>query len=156
MQYDRLRTYMQTACHTQLQTREIVHLLESFIEEEKNGEHIVSEAGEDAVQELTSVLLEKGSELLKQKRYLEAASTGFAILVVLEPELCNVYDEGCTYQCIMKDAFNFLETLATQKYSLETATTLLCIAIQFFEARREDDRYYDREWKTLIFAIQKN
>ena len=120
---------------------------------QKDEEDIVSEAGEDTVQRITDALLQRGNELLKQERHMEAAGTAFAILVAVEPQLCYVYDEGITYQSIVEGAFDFLGKIGQQAYSLETAMALVCIAIHFFEGREEDDRYYDDEWKAAIVAL---
>ena len=39
--------------HNPPQTAEMIHLLESFIEEEKNGDDMISKAGEDGVERIT-------------------------------------------------------------------------------------------------------
>ena len=79
-------------------TAEIVAFLQAFIAEEKNGNNIISEQGEDAVEKIANAFLERGSELVKAKAYLDAAAIAFAIILAIEPELCFVYDEGWTYQ----------------------------------------------------------
>ena len=56
-------------------TAEMVAFLQAFIAEEKNGKHIISEEGENAVEKIANAFLERGSELIQTKAYLDAAGT---------------------------------------------------------------------------------
>jgi hypothetical protein len=92
--WDHSLRYRLIARFVPLQTAEMIHLLQSSIQEENDGDHTISEVGEETVQDIAFSLFERGRELMKLDRRLEAASTAFAILMAVEPELCNVYDEG--------------------------------------------------------------
>jgi hypothetical protein len=142
--------YKLTARYVALQTSEIIHLLQSFIYEEKDGDQIITEHGEDEVASITDALIERAEILFISELYIEAASILFAIVKGIEPELCNVYDEGYTYQTILDDSFHFLRKIALREYNIEARTVIISMARQFFDSIEEEDRYYDKEWIELI------
>ena len=148
--HDRAIRYQLLARYIPLNLDKMLHLLQSFIQEQKQGEDTIPEAGENELQRLTDALTERGKELLDAGEFLEAADTGFAILLAMEPELPNVYDEGISYQAIVDETFGFLRTIAKEKYGPETKALLQARTATLYSERKEADRYYDDEWLGLI------
>lgn len=136
-------------------TEEIVAFLQAFIAEEKNGDNIISEDGEVAVEKIATAFLERGSELIHTGAYLDAAGIAFAIILAIEPELCFVYDEGWTYQMVIADAFDFLTQISKQNINPDISDSLVQIATGFYNGRLKEDRYNDHKWEEAI-SIFKN
>jgi hypothetical protein len=155
LKHDRGFRYEMIARYIPLDLDKILHLLGSFIEEQKLGEVVISQTGEDEVQRITDALTDRGKELFVAGKYAEAFNTGFAILLAIEPELPNVYDEGITYQGIIDETFGFLAGMAMGKYSPEIAALLKAKALLLFTGLNENDRYYDDEWLDLIGQFDK-
>ena len=135
-------------------TAEIVALLQAFIAEEKNGNNIISEEGENAVEKIANAFLKRGSELVQARAYLDAAGITFAIILAIEPELCLVYDEGWTYQMVIANAFDFLTQISNQHISTDTFDSLLQMANGFYNGRRQEDRYFDHKWEDAILIFK--
>lgn len=135
-------------------TAEIVSFLQAFIAEEKNGNSIISEEGENAVEKIAYAFLERGNELVQARAYIEAAAIAFAIILAIEPELCHVYDEGWTYQMVIANAFDFLIQIITQHISLDIFDSLLQLANGYYNGRRAEDRYFDDKWKEVILILK--
>lgn len=152
---DRSISYQMVARFVPMQREEMVNLLQAYISEEKNGDSTISEDGENAVQKVTIAFHEKAGELIKTGSFLEAAEIAFAILLVVEPELCNVYDEGWTYQMLVSDAFQLLEQIGGLPLNPKIFETLSQRANQIYESRQEQDRYCDHQWEQLISHFKK-
>jgi hypothetical protein len=135
-------------------TAEVLAFLQAFIAEEKNGDDIIGEDGEVAVERIATAFLERGSELIHTGAYLDAAGIAFAIILAIEPELCFVYDEGWTYQMVIADAFDFLTQISNQHISSDIFDSLLQIANGFYNGRREEDRYFDHKWEDAILIFK--
>ncbi|AEW00901.1 hypothetical protein A4D02_13155 [Niastella koreensis] len=68
IQRDRSILYEMTARFVPMgTTAEIVAFLQAFIAEEKDGNNIISEEGENAVEKIANAFLERGSKLLFNK-----------------------------------------------------------------------------------------
>ncbi len=152
---DRSISYQMVARFVPMQREEMINLLKAYISEEKNGDSTISEEGENAIQRVTMALNEKAGELIKARSFLEAAEIAFAILFVIEPELCNVYDEGWTYQMVVSDAFQLLEQIGGFPMNSTIFETLRQRAIQIYESRQKQDCYCDHQWEPLISKLKK-
>jgi hypothetical protein len=135
-------------------TTEMLTFLKAFIAEEKNGEDIISEDGENAVEKITMAFLERGKDLINTGNCNIAAEIAFAIILAIEPELCLVYDEGWTYQMIIIDTFGFLNQIGNQQLSDNVFDSLFKIASQHFNSIPEKDRYYDDKWEEIISTFR--
>jgi hypothetical protein len=152
---ERSVSYQIVARFVPMQREEMVNLLQAKISEEKNGESIISEDGEDAVQKITIAFHEKAGELIKTGAFLEAAEIAFVIVIVVEPELCNVYDEGWTYQMIVADAFQLLEKIGGSPLNPDISETLSQKTTQIYNSRPEQGRYCDSLWEKSISLFKK-
>lgn len=135
-------------------TNEMVAFLQAFIAEEKKGNKIISEEGENAVEKIANAFLKRGSELVQTKAYLDAAAIAFAIILAIEPELCFVYDEGWTYQMVIAEAFDFLTQISNQPVGPDIFHSLLQMATGFYNGRRAEDRYFDHKWDEVILIFK--
>ncbi|SHM74460.1 hypothetical protein SAMN05216311_103128 [Chitinophaga sp. CF418] len=135
-------------------TAEMLTFLQAFIAEEKNGEDIITEDGENAVEKITMAFLERGKELINIGNCIIAAEIAFAIILAIEPELCLVYDEGWTYQMIIIDTFGFLNQIGNQQLSDNVFDSLSKTASQHFNSIPEEDRYYDDKWEEIISTFR--
>ena len=154
IQRDRTILYEMIARFVPMGTAEIVAFLQAFIAEEKNGNNIISEEGENAVEKIANAFLKRGSELVQARAYLDAAGITFAITLAIEPELCLVYDEGWTYQMVIANAFDFLTQISNQHISTDTFDSLLQMANGFYNGRRQEDRYFDHKWEDAILIFK--
>jgi hypothetical protein len=115
LQHDQGIRYELIAKYIPLPFREMMLLLKSFVQIQKAGEDYISEPGENEVQRLTDALIERGRTLLIEHKFVEATDIGFAILLVIEPEMSNVHDEGITYQVIIEETFHYLSGIIEWK-----------------------------------------
>ena len=153
---ERSVSYQMVARFVPMQREEMINLLQAKISEEKNGESIINEDGGNAVQKTTIAFHEKAEELLKTGSFLEAAEIAFVIVIVVEPELCNVYDEGWTYQMIVSDAFQLLEKIGGLSFNPDISEALSQKTTQLYNSRPEQDRYCDDQWEQLVPLFKKN
>lgn len=135
-------------------TNEMVAFLQAFIAEEKKGDDIISEEGENAVEKIAYAFLERGNELVQAGAYIEAAAIAFAIILAIEPELCKVYDEGWTYQMVIANTFDFLTQVINQHSSLDIFDSLLQLANGYYIGRQKEDRYVDDKWEEVILILK--
>jgi hypothetical protein len=155
IQRDRSILYEMVARFVPMETTaEMLTFLLAFIAEEKNGEDIISEDGEVAVEKMTTAFLKRGKELIDTGNYLHAARIALAIILAIEPELCFVYDGGWTYQMIITEAFDFLSQISKQQLSPHVFDSLRQTATELFNSRREEDRYCDDKWKEVILSFK--
>lgn len=155
IQRERPILYEMTARFVQMgTTNEMVAFLQAFIAEEKKGDSIISEEGENAVEKIAYAFLKRGSELVQARAYLEAAAIAFAIILAVEPELCQVYDEGWTYQMVIANAFDFLTQIINQQTSQDIFDALLQLANGYYNGRRKEDRYFDDKWEEVILILK--
>ncbi|SFW48693.1 hypothetical protein [Chitinophaga sancti] len=155
IQRDRSIAYEMIARFVPMETTaEILTFLKAFIAEEKKGDDYISDDGQDAVEKIARSLLERGRESINAKNYLTAAETAFAIILAIEPELCMVLDEGWTYQMILIESFEYLDQIGKLPLSPDVFDLLLQQTIKHFKSIRDEDRYVDDKWKTLMLTFK--
>jgi hypothetical protein len=147
---DETLLYKMVARFVPLDYLETIALLQGFIQNEKNGEHIIAEDGEDEVEKVTEALLSRAASCSADGNTDEAVDIAFAILKVIEPAMENVYDEGYTFQCIMEEAFDFITTMINKQSSVKKQQHLRDRLLQQHEARTDADRYCDHMWDEAL------
>ena len=138
-----------------LSFNEMMLLLKSFIQIQKDGRGYISEPSENEVRRITDALIERGRTLMSANECVGAAEIGFAILLIIEAEMSNVYDEGITCQAIIEETFQYLSDVIESK-NLESEAKALIFekGIGHYESRMENDRFYDDEWQELIDKLK--
>ncbi|MEP7374570.1 MAG: hypothetical protein ABI675_14345 [Chitinophagaceae bacterium] len=139
-----------------LSKKEMEVMLHSVIDAEADGDDIISADAEMAVEKITAALMENAAELIQKGETIQAAMIGSVIITVIESRMERVYDEGWTFQCIVKDAFELLKRISEQSYSADIAGKLIATCFQVFESRDEDIKYYDDEWQEVMNALKNN
>ena len=116
---------------------------------------MISEAGEDNIQRLTDALTDHGKEVLAMGKYTEAFEIGLAVLLVIEPELHLVSDEGATFQAIMDETINYLTSIAREGHLEGSLSLLRDLAVSHYSDRKESDSLYENDWLDLIELLGK-
>jgi hypothetical protein len=147
---DETLLYKMVARFVPLGYLETIALVQGFIQNEKNGEHIITEDSEDEVERITEALLSRAATCSTDGKIDEAVDIAFAILKVIEPAMENVYDEGYTFQCIMEEAFDFITTMINKQSSVKKQQHLRDRLLQQHEARTDAERYCDHMWDEAL------
>lgn len=130
-------------------------LISGFILAEKDGEDTISEDGENEVEQLTNVLLVRASNFKEVHEFISAAELAFAVILAVEPEIPNVYDEGWTYQTILNDAFEFLTNMAEEIENVKVIEKLYEMTLDHFENRDADDSHWEHKFEELLETLNK-
>jgi hypothetical protein len=152
---DEALLYKMVARFVPLDYLETIALLQGFIQNEKNGEHTITEDSEDEVEKITEALLSRAAGCSADGKIDEAVDIAFAILKVIEPAMENVYDEGFTFQCILEEAFDFITTMIDEQSSVKQQQHLRDRLLQQHEARTDAERYCDHMWDEALKSLNK-
>jgi|GEM_PF-4071140 len=139
-----------------LTKKEMGILLNSVIDAEAGDDDIINPEGEMAVEQITSAMIENAAELIQKNELIQAALIGCVIISVIESRMGKVYDEGWTFQGIIKDGFELLHRISRQTITNDMREELVAECTVAFNSRDDDNRYYDNEWKEVINALTKN
>lgn len=149
---DRL-LYKMVARFAPLSYLQCLELIQDFIRAEKNDEETISEDGEAEVSKLTDVLMIRAGQLRAVDEYMAATEMVFAVIMAVEPELPNVYDEGWCYQTILNDGFEFMTDMAQEISDSEVLEQLHELTLDHFESRNEADSYYESQFEELLALV---
>ncbi|SMD08875.1 hypothetical protein [Pedobacter nyackensis] len=133
-----------------LSQAEGISLLKGFIEDEKGEANLISEAGEQKIEELADVFMEKAKAYFEDDNFIDAAATIFSIVMAIEPELPNVPYQGYIYHCILENAFDFLMQIAASDMDHSVAKHLFKMTEQNWILLNKGNRFYDESWLNLL------
>lgn len=127
-----------------------LELVQGFIIDEKDGEDIITEDGEMEVARLTDVLMQRAGNFKEVNEFIKAAELAFAVILAVEPEIPNVYDEGWTYQCILDDAFEFMTEMVAEIENVKIIEKLHEMTLDHFDNRDPDDSHWEHQFQDLL------
>lgn len=130
-------------------------MLHSVIYLESDDDGTIHQDAEDIVQRIAIALMKNAAELLAKGDIEPAAEMTCAIITVIENRMERVYDEGFSFQCIVKDTFELLTRISQLALPKNIAEKVATICIKAFESRDEDNRYNDDEWQKVISALRR-
>jgi hypothetical protein len=147
---DRSMQYKMIVRFLSLSQAEGISLMKGFIEDEKAEANLISETGEQKVEELADVFMEKARAYFEDDNFIDAAATIFSIVMAIEPELPNVSYQGYIYHCILENAFDFLMQIAATNMDDSIAKHLFKMTEQNWILLNKGNRLYEESWLNLL------
>jgi len=147
---DRSMQYKMIVRFLSLSQAEGTSLMKGFIEDEKGEANLISESGEQKVEELADVFMEKARAYFEDGNFIDAAATIYSIVMAIEPELPNVSYQGYIYHCILENAFDFLMEIAASNIDDSIAKQLFKMTEQNWILLNKGNRFYEESWLNLL------